>query len=78
MAEPIRITTTEIKDYMFAKLTRQGFAPSEEELSVLTNIFFDYLRDKKIMREVDEQDETNFSGYRWCNEQFFQRSFESS
>ena len=54
MAEPIKIITTEVKEYLFIKLTRQGFVPSEEELSILSNIFFDYLIDKKIMREIDE------------------------
>ena len=54
MAEPIRITTTEIREYLFAKLTTKGFVPSEEELRILSHIFFDYLKDKKIMREIDE------------------------
>lgn len=49
----IEISTPEMRDFLFKKLINVGYAPSEEELAELADIFFNFLVDKGIMSEVD-------------------------
>lgn len=51
----IYIDTEDIGNYLFEKLTRKGKILSEDDLDTLADIFFDYLIDKGVLEEQDDE-----------------------
>ncbi len=49
------IDTEEIADFFFKELTKRGYVPSVEELEEIADITFDYLLDKCIIDEEEEE-----------------------
>ncbi|WP_095742893.1 YozD family protein [Sediminibacillus massiliensis] len=43
MDEEVYFTNKDIENYLFRGLIEQGYSPSEEELEVLAELFFDFL-----------------------------------
>ncbi|MFJ5623808.1 YozD family protein [Peribacillus loiseleuriae] len=48
------IDTEEIAEFFFQELMKRGYIPTEEELEDLADITFDYLLDKCIIDEDNE------------------------
>ncbi|WP_082191114.1 YozD family protein [Peribacillus loiseleuriae] len=48
------IDTEEIAEFFFQELMKRGYIPNEEELEDLADITFDYLLDKCIIDEDNE------------------------
>jgi YozD-like protein len=51
------IDSEEIEEFVHDNLTKRGFVPSEDEVETLADIFFDFLIEKGVIDEVDEEDE---------------------
>jgi len=47
----ITVGTEEIEGYLYGKLIKKGYVPTDKEIEILSNIFFDYLVEKKIIEE---------------------------
>jgi hypothetical protein len=50
----IEFSSEEIKQFMFEELTDLGFLPGDEELEAIADIAFDYILDKMLKLEEDE------------------------
>jgi hypothetical protein len=50
----ITIDTEEIEDFIYNRLIQKHFVPSQVEVEEISNIFFDYLVKKRIIKEVNE------------------------
>jgi hypothetical protein len=50
------IDTEEIEEFVFNRLSQCGLVPSEEEVETIADIFFDYLLEKGVVDEVDDED----------------------
>lgn len=51
------IDTEEIAEFFYNELTKRGYVPGEDELGELADITFDYLLNKCIIDEDNEDDE---------------------
>jgi len=51
----ITIDTEEIANYLYTHLAKRGYAPGKEEVEDLADIFFDYLIDKEIIEDDEEE-----------------------
>lgn len=51
------IDTEEIAEFFYNELTKRGYVPGEDELGELADITFDYLLNKCIIDEENEDDE---------------------
>ncbi|WP_393959012.1 YozD family protein [Priestia megaterium] len=49
------IDTEEIAEFFYNELVKRGYVPAVEELGELADITFDYLIDKCIIDEQDEE-----------------------
>ena len=49
------IAPEEIAEFFYNELVKRGYVPAEEELGELADITFDYLIDKCIIDEQDEE-----------------------
>lgn len=49
--ENIVVNTDEIERFLFKELTKRGFVPSSKELIEISDILFDYLIYKEIVKE---------------------------
>ena len=49
----IEISNDEISEYVASKLYEQGMIPTDKEIEVLGDIFFDYLVEKGVIEEED-------------------------
>ncbi len=49
------IDTEEIANYLYTHLAKRGYAPGQEEVEELADIFFDYLIDKEIIEDDEEE-----------------------
>lgn len=47
----ITIDTEEIAEYLFESLIKKGLIPTEKELEIISDVFFDYLISKDIIEE---------------------------
>ena len=45
------INTEEIEQFLFSKLIRKGFVPTEDELEGIADVVFDYFIHKGIIEE---------------------------
>lgn len=52
--EPVELYESKIADYLFNELVLEGYAPTEEETSVIVGILFDYLVEIGVVGEVIE------------------------
>jgi hypothetical protein len=50
----IIIDTEDIKDFLYLSLIDRGFVPEEDLLEEISDIFFDYLLNKRLIDEVNE------------------------
>ena len=47
------IDAEEIEEYIYSHLVKRGYAPASEEIEELADIFFDYLLEKGVLKEVE-------------------------
>jgi hypothetical protein len=52
----IEISNDEISEYVATKLYEQGLIPTDNEIEVLGDIFFDYLVEKGVIEEEKDID----------------------
>jgi hypothetical protein len=55
MHKQIEFSVEEIKRFMFEELTDLGMVPGDEELEAVAEIAFDYILDKILQLEDDEE-----------------------
>ena len=51
----VYIDTEEIAEFFLHQLVKRGYVPTEEELEEIADITFDYLIEKCIIDEADEE-----------------------
>jgi YozD-like protein len=51
------IDTEEIAEFFYQQLIQRGYVPEEEEIEELADITFEYLLEKCMIDEIDEEDE---------------------
>ncbi|RLQ95204.1 YozD family protein [Falsibacillus albus] len=51
----VYIDTEEIAEFFLQQLIKRGYVPTEEELEEIADITFDYLIEKCIIDEEDEE-----------------------
>jgi hypothetical protein len=52
----IMFDTEEIEEFLHNSLIKRGLAPSEEDVETLADIFFDFLIEKGVIDELDEEE----------------------
>ena len=57
MNEDKPITDSEIKEYFAKELYDEGFIPTDYELDVIADIAFDFMVDKKLIIELEDEEE---------------------
>jgi hypothetical protein len=53
--DEVFIDTEEIAEYLTENLIQRGFCPCEEEIEEITDIMFQFLVEKSVCDEVDEE-----------------------
>ncbi|WP_088041942.1 YozD family protein [Bacillus sp. EAC] len=51
------IDTEEIAEFFYQQLIQRGYVPEEEEIEELADITFEYLLEKCMIDEIDDDDE---------------------
>jgi len=51
----ITMDTEEIGEFVYKRLVEEGMAPTANEVDILSHIFFDFLIEKSVIRENDEE-----------------------
>lgn len=51
------IDTEEIAEFFYQQLIQRGYVPEEEEIEELADITFEYLLEKCMIDEIDDEDE---------------------
>jgi hypothetical protein len=51
------IDTEEIAEFFYQQLIQRGYVPEEEEIEELADITFEYLLEKCMIDEIDEEEE---------------------
>jgi len=51
----ITMDTGEIGEFVYNRLVEEGMAPSANEVEMLSHIFFDFLIEKSVIRENDDE-----------------------
>jgi hypothetical protein len=50
------IDTEEIAEFFYQQLIQRGYVPEEEEIEELADITFEYLLEKCMIDEIDEEE----------------------
>jgi hypothetical protein len=51
------IDTEEIAEFFYQQLIQRGYVPEEEEIEELADITFEYLLEKCMIDEIDDEEE---------------------
>lgn len=50
----VMISEQEIADYLYNELLMEGLAPTEEETEIIARILFDFLCEKTLVEDVED------------------------